>query len=355
MFGKTMTILLTGTRSPATLDVARRLHAAGVRVVGADSMRFPLGKYSNSLAAHYQLPPPRQAPAEFLQALQRLLDKEQINLLWPTCEEIFHISQWHELLSQQTTLLCEPLATLLPLHHKLQFTEVVRALGTRVQAPESWAAADAPGNERLVWKPYFSRFAAQTRFDEPPLNRDGWMAQRFIDGDEFCSWALCRGGKVHAMTMYRSQARAGRGAGCSFVPHWSEVAAEFVQALASRYNFTGALAFDFMVLPDGQTFVLECNPRMTSGIHLLSPHINLANVLDEPTPLPPAMQAAQMTLPVLFSKPQLALVAPDVVFSESDPAPFWTQFLCAAEFMWRSHREGIPILSATTWDIEYNG
>ena len=44
-----MTILLTGTRAPATLDLARRLWREGVRVIGADSLRYPLGKFSQAI------------------------------------------------------------------------------------------------------------------------------------------------------------------------------------------------------------------------------------------------------------------------------------------------------------------
>ena len=63
------TVLLTGTRAPATLDLARRLWREGVRVIGADSMRFPLGRFSAAFAVHHRVPPPRQDRAGFLGAI----------------------------------------------------------------------------------------------------------------------------------------------------------------------------------------------------------------------------------------------------------------------------------------------
>lgn len=350
-----LTILLTGTRAPATLDLARRLQRSGHRVVGADSMRFPLGRFSCAFATHHRLPPPRQAPRAFLEDLQRIVQTESVEVLWPTCEEIFHIAQHHAVLAPQVRLMCEPLAKLAPLHHKLQFTELVRALGTRVQAPASWPASEAPAGERLVWKPYFSRFAAQTRFTSPPLDPTGWLAQRCISGREFCSWAICQDGHVKVMTMYDSRVRAGRGAGCSFEPRWSEAAAEFVVALARAQQFTGVLAFDFMEQSTGEIFVLECNPRMTSGIHLLGNELDLWSLVATGNAARPAMQAAQLTLPVLLTKPWLAAAAPDVVCSLEDPGPCWTQFLCAGEFALRALRQRCSLLAATTLDIEFNG
>jgi hypothetical protein len=350
-----LTILLTGTRAPATLDLARRLQRSGYRVVGADSMRFPLARFSNAMSSHHRLPPPQQAAEAFRSALFNLVQQEKVDLLWPTCEEIFHVSKHHSELSQHTKLMCEPLERMLPLHHKLQFTQLVTALGTAIQAPASWAANNSPATERLVWKPCYSRFAAQTRFNDPPADTAGWMAQRFVEGSEFCTWALCQDGEVRALTMYENSAKAGRGAGCSFKPYWSPEAAEFVSTLAKERQFTGTLAFDFMRSPDGEIFVLECNPRMTSGIHLLADHVDFGSVLERPLPMPPPMRDGQLALPVLITKPRQLGSSPDVIFHPEDQAPFWTQFLCAGEFALRAWRAHSSLLASTTVDIEYNG
>jgi hypothetical protein len=350
-----LTILLTGTRAPATLDLARRLQRCGHRVIGADSMRYPLARFSNALENHYRLPPPQQAAEAFRQALVEVVQQENVDLLWPTCEEIFHVAKHHSELSQHTRLLCAPLEELLPLHHKLQFTQLVTALGTTIQAPASWPASSAPTQERLVWKPCFSRFAAQTRFQDPPPETAGWMAQQFVAGNEFCSWAICQDGAVRVLTMYENTAQAGRGAGCAFKPYWSPEAAEFVRILALARQFTGALAFDFMRSLDGNIFVLECNPRMTSGIHLLADHVDFGSLLERPLPFPPAMREAQLALPVLLTKPRQVGASPDVIFHPEDQAPFWTQFLCAGEFALRAWRTRSSLLAATTKDIEYNG
>src|SRR5690606_8494099 len=107
-----------------------------------------------------------------------------------------------------------------------------------------WDGEAAPAGERLVWKPNYSRFAARTRLDRPAEVRD-WMAQRFIPGNELCSWALCVEGEVRVLTQYRCPVRVGLGAGCAFEPAWSHEIADFTANIAQQLGYTGCLAFDF--------------------------------------------------------------------------------------------------------------
>ena len=107
---------------------------------------------------------------------------------------------------------------------------------------------------------------------------------------------------------------------------------------------------------DGRIYVLECNPRLTSGLHVLSPEVRITDVLQKcPAPQPQPQREAQLLLPVLFSNPRLAGSSPDVVAASDDPMPAWAQALTAGEFIRRAFKHRISILEATTWDIEYNG
>ena len=356
------TVLLTGTRAPATLDLARRLWREGVRVVGADSMHFPLGRFSRAFAAHHRVPAPRQHPVDFIKAISAIAERERADVIWPTCEEVFHLAAGCAVLPANVRLLCPSMDVLDLLHHKLRFALWTHTLSdSAVTAPESWPAASAPSTTEmpLIWKPCYSRFAVSTRLSPPPLPQDGWMAQRFITGREFCTWAFCVAGEVHTLAQYRCPVRAGRGAGCGFEPYWSQAAWDFTARVARVLNYTGSLAFDFMEsATDGRTCVLECNPRLTSGLHVLSPDIRLRDLLTESASAlsaPPPQRAAQLYLPVLFAKPNLAGSSPDVTAAPDDPVPTWTQGLAVAEFLWRTVRHRISILEATTWDIEFNG
>ena len=42
----------------------------------------------------------------------------------------------------------------------------------------------------------------------------------------------------------------------------------WVSAFVKKLNFSGQIAFDFIQTKDGEVYPIECNPRLTSGIHL---------------------------------------------------------------------------------------
>lgn len=350
-----MNILLTGTRAPATLDLARRLAREGHRVFGADSLRFPLGRFSNAFRRHVRIPAPNTDSKAFAEGLEELIRGERIDVLWPTCEEVFHVAAHHARLSATGALvLTPPLDVIEPLHHKFAFVRFVEGLGGEVLAPASVPAIDGGLEPPLMWKPYYSRFASRTRFSSPPPDPNGWVAQRLITGRELSSWSLCIEGQVRISSFYRCPVRSGRGAGCSFHPVRSPAAERFVESVAARLGYTGSLAFDFIEDASGKIWVIECNPRLTSGIHLLGSEVRISAALERRVHCP-RLKPAEIRLAVLLARPLLAGRSRDVIFSTADPGPALLQLAGIAEMAAVAARHGIPLLAATTRDIEFNG
>ncbi|HNO95644.1 MAG TPA: hypothetical protein PKJ84_15810, partial [Anaerolineales bacterium] len=199
------TILLTGGRAPVTLDLARAFHRAGHVVYVAESLRGHLTEPSAAIKAHFEVPAPRQEPEAFLAALRSIIEAYQIELLIPTCEEVFHIAKGLNTLPCR--VFTEPLARLDGYHNKWKF--VVKAGECDLRVPESmlvtrqddllYAYAHWRG---LVLKPVYSRFAARTlilpslkeamatlTFDSL-TNQDPWIAQEYIEGEQFCSYSV---------------------------------------------------------------------------------------------------------------------------------------------------------------------
>lgn len=172
--GKPLRILITGGRAPVALELARLLADAGHAVFAAESVRFYLCRVSASVAGTATLPAPRQNPQRFLSELERLIVEWEIDLLIPTCEEIYWVARGRERLRTLCAVMAPELNQLHSLHHKGEFIDLAERLGLRVPQTETitdmaaWESAEKDsrrrlrfGNDGVVFKPAYSRFASR--------------------------------------------------------------------------------------------------------------------------------------------------------------------------------------------------
>src|SRR5258708_3602315 len=135
------TVLLTGGRAPVTLELARLFQRAGHRVLMAESLPWHLSRPSRAVSANFQVPPPRQDPRGFTRALASIVRRERVDLVLPTCEEIYAVARGRAELEaaggrreKPLVVLAEPLETLRGLHNKWLFAEKARRHGLCVPA-----------------------------------------------------------------------------------------------------------------------------------------------------------------------------------------------------------------------------
>jgi predicted ATP-grasp superfamily ATP-dependent carboligase len=317
-------------------------------------------------------------------ALAAIVKSHQIALLVPTCEEVFFIS-WHRSnLRNYCDVFCDDFEKLRSLHSKWTFLGLARDCG--VSIPESFhlksmedlrALPDEPG--AFVFKPEYSRFASHTlvspNYKELALIHPSaavpWLAQRRIHGKEFCSYSIAEHGRLRAHACYHPAYRVGLGSGVFFDPVRHEGILEFVSNFTLKTRFHGQLGFDFIESDDGSVFVLECNPRATSGAHMFTPGDQLpAAFLGAQAPLivakpprprmvAPAMVLFNFLIEARRGKLAKALrrysEAQDVCFAVKDPWPSLYQFAGLAEVMFKSVVRRIGLKEAATSDIEWNG
>lgn len=372
-------ILLTGGRAPATLELARAFHRAGHAVFMAESLRGHLSEPSNVLAQNFLVPPPRQQTREFLDALETIVRENKIDLVIPTCEEVFYVALGRE----RFPAFVEPLEKLRTLHNKWDFIELARGLGLPV--PETIlivteASLRSAWNRwpRLVIKPVYSRFASRTLI-QPTIEQSRsaisfdarWVAQEFVAGEQVCTYSVCHNGRVAAHTAYRSDFTAGQGATILFrhVNHASTF--DWVKKFVSAISFTGQIAFDFIETVDENIFAIECNPRAISGIHLLAHDPRFPETFldaDAPCVIPSDNFSVQLWtgmlvygLPAALKKRQFKkwwdafTSSRDVIFRDDDPLPALLQFRSIFYYLQLARRENISPLEASTFDIEWNG
>ena len=383
------TLLLTGARTPVTLDLARSLKHHGYRVIGVESLKFPLSKHSRAFSKFYTIAAPNASLDQFRDDLIRIIKKEKVTLIIPTCEEVFHLARIKRELPCET--LVDSFELLNQLHSKFEFNLLCKKEG--LTAPDSFCVKSVDEArsllQRLKWdeyvlKPEFSRFASNTRILEsknvlPFLTASSlkggipWVIQKYLRGPEYCTYSLAKAGKLLAHVTYDHEFTAGRGAGIFFRAVLKSKVEAWVKAFVEKTNFTGQVAFDFIELPDGSVYALECNPRATSGLHLI---LRDADFLDALTGRkstsgivrPNLKEEGQIRLAMLvYGLPSVRspehfmrwlktfFGAREVVFSLQDPVPFFDQFVSFLTLIAAAQKLKVTPLEVSTRDIEWNG
>lgn len=376
-----MNILLTGGRAPVTLDLARAFHRAGHTVFMAESLRGHVSQPSNAVKANFVVPAPRQESEAFLAALKRIIEENQIELLIPTCEEVFHIAKGLDGLPCR--VFTEPLAKLDVFHNKWKF--VMNAVECNLRVPESILILSEDDLlhtfahwREFVLKPVYSRFASRTLI-LPSLREafttlktgEPWIAQAFIHGQQFCSYSVCQNGRITAHAVYPTIFTAGPGATVAFQSIQHAEIYEWVRTFVQRFNVTGQMAFDFIQSPEGKLYALECNPRATSGLHLLIPNPQFVESFfnGEMNCATPYAHTSRMlgTAMLVYALPasirngnfgawlNTFLHSDDVILDYHDPLPFLLQLRSILAYVNLGRRENISALAASTFDIEWNG
>jgi predicted ATP-grasp superfamily ATP-dependent carboligase len=376
-------ILFTGGRAPATLELARIFHKAGHTVFIAESLRGHLSEPSNAVKNNFLVPPPRQQTSAFISALKDIVTQNKIDLLIPTCEEAFYVSMGRE------QLLCnvfvESIDNMRLLHNKWSF--ILRTIEFNLQAPDTFlinksddlltAFAQWRG---LVLKPVYSRFAARTvilptfqkAFSSLTFSSASpWIAQQYIEGRQICTYSICHNGHITAHTAYPSTFTAGQGATIVFQHIDHPAIFNWVKTFVERNQFSGQIAFDFIETPNGQIFALECNPRATSGVHLLASSPNFTEAFFNPSQqcITPSGEESFMlsTAMLVYGFPSSIsnrkfgkwlstfFSSDDVIFDPKDLLPSLLEFRSIFSYLIIAWKHHITALEASTFDIEWNG
>jgi len=378
-------VLLLGGRAPATLELARSFASAGHRVFVAESMRAHLLRGSTAVTRNYRVPAPRadHDAGAFAEGLRDVVRKEAIDLIVPTCEEVFHVAKRLDVLAPQTRVLAMPLDELARLHSKATFIEGCALGGERVPETERFTSVEgieAQVRDRgpeLVLKPEFSRFAGEVVISpERTMNLAAlgevsearpWVVQRRLHGRAVCSFSVAHAGRLTLHSAYAMEATAGRGAAILFRPLEHPRVRDWVTRFVERESFTGQVAFDFIDVDGEGPYAIECNPRATSGVHLFRDDPRMARAYLDPTAPcvePHADRVAMLLLPLLvYGGPALGareLLSTiwrgrDVALSWRDPAAAWVQAATAGELLRRALVYRVTPLQASTLDIEWNG
>ena len=415
-----MRILLTGGRAPATLDLARILFRQTPYIFLAESLALSLTSFSRCIKKSYRVAAPRQHPDLFAQDILKIIHTHDIDVVIPTCEEIFTVVAYEHLIRPHAHIFAPDHDTLLRLHSKWEFVQWMQKSSLsvpttqRITQHQTLAHHISQAGATHVYKPEWSRFGSKVQIspststwitDFPCDESYAWLAQERIIGQGWCSYSWFDQGKLLAHSNYPMDFSKSTQASLVFAHHTHAKIEKWVRDFGIKTDYTGQVAFDF-IETDDRLYAIECNPRLTSGIHTLfgqdlyalltavydtSPqndHIETQVTHDSQSDLTQS-DLAQLDLATSQidhhalcvygrNQPQsLKAVlwlyafteildqgfkrwiwhiwyAQDVLLRWHDPLPGLTWPIGYMQFIWYAWREKISLVEASTFDIEWN-
>lgn len=275
----TRSVLLTLGRLPKGLDVARSFARAGWRVVVAEPFGWHLARVSRAVAKSCQVTAPNADHRRYLRDIAEIVAREGVELIVPISEEAMHVAAITEMLPSGVRFYGMGQRELLELHDKIGFARVAARHGLDV--PETWRG-DAPeaaalaASRDFVVKPLFSCSGIGVHMLERgsaiPSDRSPatYLVQAFVKGQVCSTFSLAHDGRVQVTVVYRGTVLSGTVA-VAFERIEVRAVSAWVEAFVARSRWSGSISFDFVLEADGRVLAIECNPRVTSGVHFVHP------------------------------------------------------------------------------------
>ena len=281
-----MRVLITSSRMPFALDAIRKLGERGHEVHACDSYEAAPGSHSKYLSGHLTTASATGDPERFVADVEGYAAEQEIEVIVPMFEEVFYLAAQHERLSRATTLYAPPFRTLAQVHDKGTFQELCDKLGIRT--PQT-VLAHSPDELRAAVE-RFPRYFARAAFsrggvglltntgplaghlkleDAHPTEENPWLVQEYVDGPMHCTYSCIHGGEVATHMSYRAPRQWEHSTGIEFLSVDPSDTLPTVEKLASELGWDGQMSLDF-VDAEQELMMIECNPRPTDGVLLMS-------------------------------------------------------------------------------------
>lgn len=281
-----MRLLVTTSRMPFALDAIRKLADRGHEVFATDCFEAAPGSHSKYLAGSFTTAPASDDPTAFAEDIVRIARENEIELLLPMFEEVFYLAARHAEISAATRLYAPPFRTLAQVHDKGTFQELCDRL--EIRTPQTVVAhSDDELREAIGRFPsYFARAAFSrggvglltntgplaghmSPDDAHPTEANPWLVQEFVDGPMQCTLSTLHGGAVASHMSYRAPRQWEHSTAISFESVDPGDTLSVVERLGSELSWTGSMSLDFVDSEEG-LMMIECNPRPTDGVLLMS-------------------------------------------------------------------------------------
>lgn len=350
------TILISGGKMTKALQLVRSFDRAGHRVILIESHKYWITghRFSWSVDRFYTIPKP-QAKG-YLDALLAIVEQEGVDVYIPVCSPIasYYDAQAKQALSRYCEVIHFDPELVQKLDDKSEFSAIATSLGLNV--PDSYRITqpqqildfdfskrsqtyilksipyDSVRRLNLTQLPCDTLLEMATFVEELPISeRNPWIMQAFVNGEEYCTHSTVRNGELQLHCCCESSA---------FQINYKMVDKPEIEAWIRRFvgslKLTGQVSFDFIQTTDGDLYAIECNPRTHSAITMFYNHPDVARAyLESDFPMIQPLKSSRptywlyheiwrlVTQPMQIL-PRLKIIASgkDAIFDWADPLPF---------------------------------
>ena len=241
-----------------------------------------------------------------------------------------------------------------------------------IESPEAQAIAE---HQDFVVKPIFScsgravslHTAGTSLIDVAANLTEPAVVQVQVKGKQYSTFAMAQDGKVLINVTYQGAVMTGSVA-VAFERVEIPAIQAWVETFVSRENHSGFISFDFFVDESGTASAIECNPRVTSGVHFietddLAPAIlnpgaqpirfKQTKLMQQFYPTLTEVQAAMFKGPHYWDRLKVLRTAQDVTWDARDPMPFITMPITAFSIIALSMRQQQTFGQVSTQDITW--
>jgi hypothetical protein len=378
------TILITNGRFPPVLNLIRNLYDAHHRIIVAETSYFHCCAFSKATDKNVLIPSPRECEEGYILTLLKVIKEEKVDLFIPGWEDALIVAKHLERFPKGVAFTSN-YDLIHNLHNKWTFSQLLTRLGYKTPCTlliKSPLEIEKVPFETFYIKTFYSRASIGTYFIEdkrtlPKIEispKNPILIQEKLEGEQFCTFSICHQGKITAHSTYplcyhKYDRTKSRGNYCLSLEEVDNPNVfNFVQDFVAKTNYTGNIGFDLFE-HNGVITPLECNPRITAGVTLLSSQKNLSSAFfneNKEILFPKKGRQTQFLIPSLCIVLKKALKngsfipfiktlfkAKDLLFDIKDLLPFLSQPVLWIYQLIVTFRHKKSIISSYSHDLDY--
>lgn len=246
---------------------------------------------------HLTYPSPRFEFENFKKKVCEIIKTHKIEEIYSTCEDVFYFAKIQD---EIRTLWCNiqvsSIETLDRIHSKSSYISTLKWIQTPILLPKTYIINPSQNRYEkiqslkghVIFKYDYSRFAQHiyTNFSSKQFPHIQTLkklhyplvAQEFIPWDHICNFSRYASWVLQSCISYKNKISLKWGSWTYITETYEQDIQDFCEEFWKHLRLEWWVSFDF-IKNNSWIYTIECNPRITSWIHLYDSYISLSNVI----------------------------------------------------------------------------